>query len=344
MNTRYLIPCILCCISILAACNREEDTPLGASSPICFTAGNTDSIPKSYIATDDGSFKTNDAFGIYAFYTKNEGGTSSAYFENEKVTYNGKDWINEELYYWPTAGGNMSFMAYAPFGDKHIDMTNNGNIPPALAFDASEGKTDLLATNAGAFSCDEYIESGDKIPLKFHHILTKVTFKFNNQLNNAGYTMRINYISLTGMFHTKGKIDEDDWGDGTNPPVLEATDTQSKTKYTEFYSYSYDEDKVDLGDYKYNEPKNILSWYLIPQTVKKEMTVEIGIDLYRDGEKVTEGQTPTYVAKATLPATSWKANGHTAYTLSYEPETGIWVSLITQTNGWIEVDNTNTIE
>ena len=118
--------------AVTVSCNTklESDTPKDEPVAVDFSAylnrGVTTKAGVTGELTTDG-LKGADGFGVFAYYTADEpysGASGPSFMYNEKVTYDGTNWVYSPIKYWPNEFGaaassdevdRITFFAYAPY-------------------------------------------------------------------------------------------------------------------------------------------------------------------------------------------------------------------------------------
>ena len=106
----------------LAACSKNEVTPIDVDQQITFQAVVNKASTKAGTFDNSVKYPTDRPFGTYAFfYTTSGGYTKDAdkYIDNAKVenatnTTSGQAWTTNPVYYWPKQG-YLTFMSYSPY-------------------------------------------------------------------------------------------------------------------------------------------------------------------------------------------------------------------------------------
>lgn len=149
-----------------------------------------------------------DSFGVLASVytgTWSEDSCLPDYMYNVKVTQ-ASQWTTS--YYWPGAGRNIRFFAYAPYGGQGIvlsDKTSAGtpSITYTIPTDVADQQDLLVAATSGMAG-----NTAAAAPLSFAHALTAVRFTTGDDMMSG----RITKITLKGVYgsgsHTMGS---DSW-------------------------------------------------------------------------------------------------------------------------------------
>lgn len=332
---------------MLTACTEAgQDTlapaPEAPSIPVGFSALTHWDTPQTRLAEDASSntvsFTPGDAIGIFAYHNSS---TTPNFMNNQKVTFDGTNWTYAPVKYWPQNKGDiLSFYAYYPEsknsenGVIHIDTENE---KPLLTYNANQDyRTDLLTARTEGIN---YTTANGKVSLLFEHQLARVRLRFRNSWEEEQdkYHLGINYLYLT--YESNGTL------------IYNYTEDQATYANPTSTKRMADVSNIE-GYYPYNtnEYNDIIApFYLIPNFLKGG-AIELGIDVYEKNmdngqwEKVTAHNTPTYIVRADLPEKNKLEKGTTlVYNISYKPSAGITITLITEIDGWQEVENNNKI-
>lgn len=336
-------------VSSCASPFAGDDTPADGGTPVSFAAQSgwnnvTDGGNKAEDGTrlaegtDGTAFERGDAIGVFAY--KNDSSTPD-FMNNQSVMLDKTDtWTYSPIKYWPTdKGDRLSFYAYYPWRestDKEVIVIDANSSEPILTYNSQDEETDLLT----AYKKDLYYISGDaSVKLSFEHQLSKIRFCFRNAWieKSKKYHLGINYLHLS--CESNSTLTYDYGADN-------ATYTNPKTKI-------YNPEIVNIDDYfPYSDSKYydiVAPYYFVPGFIRNG-TIELGIDVFEFNDnvgkwvKTTEHNTPTYILKATLPENANLQKGTSvAYNISYKPESGIVITMITDVDGWETIDNDNRI-
>ena len=336
--------------------DEPVDIPCG-SVPVAFDAfGKWPDEPGTRAVTSGSStsFESGDAIGVTAYWIKDGGfiaDTAPNFMYNQKVEYSAGTavdesssgtWLYSPVKYWPVSG-KVNFYAYYPYaqaGDSRIVLSGNtANGEPTLTYTNSEADIDLMAASSKGLSPSGGSPSAASpapVTLYFHHLLARVRFRFRNAWEEKQeiYHLGINYLYFkcktnTVLTYYYG-TDKADYGVPVEkaymPEIINPEEYfEYSDKYTDFIS----------------------PYYFVPESIKSG-ELELGIDVFekRDGKwkKISVHETPTYIAKASLPDKSGLKKGSTVvYDISYKPADGLVITMITEVDGWTEVDNNNEI-
>ena len=119
--------------AVTVSCNTkiESETPKEEKVAVDFSAylnrGVASKAGKTGELTTDGLRGADAGFGVFAYYTADEpysGASGPSFMYNEKVTYDGTNWVYSPIKYWPNEFGaaassdevdRLTFFAYAPY-------------------------------------------------------------------------------------------------------------------------------------------------------------------------------------------------------------------------------------
>ena len=119
--------------AVTVSCNTkiESETPKEEKVAVDFSAylnrGVASKAGKTGELTTDGLKGADAGFGVFAYYTADEpysGASGPSFMYNEKVTYDGTNWVYSPIKYWPNEFGaaassdevdRLTFFAYAPY-------------------------------------------------------------------------------------------------------------------------------------------------------------------------------------------------------------------------------------
>ena len=119
--------------AVTVSCNTkiESETPKEEKVAVDFSAylnrGVASKAGKTGELTTDGLKVADAGFGVFAYYTADEpysGASGPSFMYNEKVTYDGTNWVYSPIKYWPNEFGaaassdevdRLTFFAYAPY-------------------------------------------------------------------------------------------------------------------------------------------------------------------------------------------------------------------------------------
>ena len=330
---------MLCAASFYACAELDPqrdvtwDIPCGGV-PVTFGAfGKWDDETGTRAVTSGNStaFVSSDRIGVFAY---NDNSRTPDFMNNQTVTFDGSTWTYSPIKYWPASeGSRLSFYAYFPqeeYGNS-VSINAQNSERPVLIYTCRDSKTDLLTAIS-----ENLTYSKRPVCLQFEHQLVQIRFRFRNAWEEKKdmYHLGINYLYFkcnmnTVLTYDYG-IDEAVYSDAAEKAYMpEVTNPKEYFEYSDKYT--------DI----------ISPYYFVPESIESGK-LELGIDVFeKKGEiwkKTTVHNTPTYIAKASLPDKSGLKKGSTVvYDISYKPDEGLVITMITEVDGWTEVDNNNEI-
>lgn len=179
----------------LASCSNEETV----EAP----KGNAISFGKAFV---NNSTRGGDAivldnltqFNVYGYMNAFTGGI----FDGTLVTKGADAWTYEGgLRYW-TADNNYAFAAIAPVTATYTYSTEGATFPAAKAdfgtiTFTNDGTKDLIYASQFATG----LASGNQtVNFQFNHLLSRVMFTFNNEIEGGEYTISVEDIKVTGVY------------------------------------------------------------------------------------------------------------------------------------------------
>lgn len=190
--------------AMLASCSNEETVKAPATGAIEF--GNL-FVNNSTRATDLDNTNLK-AFKVYGFMNNPAG----VVFDGEVVSRTAGVWTYGNLQYW-TAGQNYWFSGIAPVENAHWTYTPSAvesteyNGGGTIAFNNAnaKGQQDLIYAWSGKVACDAPANM-KKVGLTFNHLLSRVMFTFQNDLQNSNSTIVVKDVHITNAF-AEGSID-----------------------------------------------------------------------------------------------------------------------------------------
>lgn len=215
------------CLLATGACTTAEEPPVDASVPIGFSTQVEAVTKTSPVITEDGTgggttkltkfwvLGLHDGTGSYETYV----------FQNMAVSDEGGDniWDTKEPRYW-IRGLTYRFAAYSDGNEKIADgdYTAEGDEYPGVNYNGGTfringyeaGSRDLVFANTTGVKADDIIDaildpsSGDEtaVPLTFSHLLSMLTFTFDNQ---SGKDIEVVDIRFTVI--NQGDYMSSDW-------------------------------------------------------------------------------------------------------------------------------------
>ena len=210
--------------TIVAGCAKSEviDAP-NIDTPISFEAysGRT---PISKAQSIDGETAEDRqtalseiglGFVVYAYNTvastAQDGSTtytpdwSSLYF-NETLSYNGGWQFNlkegndtPNVYYWPSDGNDLAFVAYSNNGAVYVDPTSS-TTAPSLTISVSDEVADQKDIMVAKHVQTRTKES-DAVKLNFSHVLSRIYFELSSDRS-----ITVESVAVNGNFYSSGSV------------------------------------------------------------------------------------------------------------------------------------------
>jgi len=197
-----LLLCICGTLVLFSSCNKDENiTP--DTLPLSFTFGAVDETRTSSRAYEA---YTGKEFGVYAKLYKpkyNSGITGQQFMTNEKVMYNGSICETEKTYYW--VKGDTHFAAYSPFVGNPAGAEMKVTLP-ATPYEGYSyegvvnGRTDYMFSDEQLGGYEDF--TNGRVPIIFHHTLTKVDFSVQISKVQEGETtwgFNVNSLRLVNL-------------------------------------------------------------------------------------------------------------------------------------------------
>ena len=269
MKKLFVIAAALLC---LASCTKVEKKNTVESNIISFNVINYVQQTKANTAY------TGDAFGVFAFWTATDWATDgdiNVFMNNDKVVQSPEyapegEWGPVDVRYW-TKTGKITFAAYSPYtngASQGFSATPTSTKADGFEFaDFTIGANtdvDLMVADLAVDKSKnepEYMLSGNKdgVPILFHHVLSKIAFKFatveNPNPNVEDSQIIIHSVKINGINNT---------GDYTQNDTNVWADQSGDASYQ--YNPATGKDiTVNPGD----DPKgtDVESRILLPQTL-----------------------------------------------------------------------------
>lgn len=183
--------------AMLASCSLDETLETAQDTRVIgFSNAFVDNATRSV----DPSF-TKESLGNFAVYGFTQNGQI---FDGVTVSSsdNGATWTYNPTQYW-VEGNQYAFAAIAPANTVVADETRLGmsvtdyKVGMTVSFSNTDGKTDLLYANGGAFNADEtFMANPQPVSLTFKHQLSKVKFSFKNNVSGA-YNIKVTNVKIT---------------------------------------------------------------------------------------------------------------------------------------------------
>lgn len=224
MKKLYALIVPLCLV--LGACTTAEEPPVDASVPIGFSTQVEAVTKTSPVITKDETGGTTKLTKFWVLGLHDGTGSYETYvFQNMAVSDEGGDniWDTEEPRYW-IRGLTYRFAAYSD-GNENIadgDYTAEGDEYPGVNYNGGTfringyeaGSRDLVFANTTGVEADDIIDailnpgSGGEtaVPLTFSHLLSMLTFTFDNQ---SGKDIEVVDIRFTVI--NQGDYMSSDW-------------------------------------------------------------------------------------------------------------------------------------
>lgn len=220
---RFLFTWTLLILLVLHSCARMETSSDAGSQEI--------TVRTPVTKAED--FSADEAFGLYAFYTAEDAGTSYAagtdysvwqdrliYLENVCFAKVGDTWSGctpsgepveyvHTPYYWPLSG-SLYFIGYSPYRSVspklRDNITGNNNLFLSLDFTQNTDIEEMIDLKWFDFwsctdgTCDfskSYSKTESSLPVQFRRALSKVTFSFTD----SGDYYKLYSLKLTGCLN-----------------------------------------------------------------------------------------------------------------------------------------------
>lgn len=243
-------------------------------------------------ATPITSIADHAGFHVQAHYTKDGAEMANFYMDDDVTNQNGDVWSTTRTYYWPGAGYQLQFYAWAPADAAWTSVpeaptdTKLGYTVPA---DVADQKDLIVATT------DE-IEGNNNaaVPLCFRHICTAVKFQIGSQMQEG----TIKSVALKGI-RSSGTYDM-----ATNAWTLGET----TGNFAQTLTFSTTGSETD-GTAVTTDPQTFM---MLPQTLPEDATVEV---VFQDATTGTDR-----TLSASIAGTNWPQGQTVTYKLSVTPE------------------------
>lgn len=273
----------------------NSDMWIVASAEANFTGGCFAEIQPSTRATEGNSnnFETlYKSFGVYA-YVRSHSETdwnqseASVYINDDEPVKNGSIWENSPVRYWPGAGYDMRFFAYAP---KNLDFKDKTGSKNELELEyrvaqKAENQQDILATELTAAAGDR----NSTLDLHFKHLLTAVKVKLKEgDLKDFG---TVSKVSISGV-----------QGHGLYDATTATWQKDYDTKTMEFTS-----EPTVGGDDEANIVYGEFTFMMLPQVLTENAKIKIE---FSDGKQALEGTI------GGGDKTDWEKSAKVIYTIS----------------------------
>ena len=338
----------------LSSCSGADtddagNLPAASTMPISFTAlskwdeaqAKSSTSPHTRLSEDATtktlSFDKNDAIGVFAYLNSSE---TPNFMNNQKVTYDGVNWNYSPVKYWPNnEADKLSFYAYYPQEenpDNNIVIGNESSGNLILTYNSKKADVDLMVASNEVLS---YSSGNGRVALPFKHLLAKIRFRFRNdwEVEKNRYRLAINYLHFScntnNMLTYDFKSKKAEWSDSND-----CSYDPSVINIDGYYPYS----KNDFADI-------VAPFYFVPDLIKQGK-IELGLDVMQLNsttgiwEKITAHSTPTYIMQADLQNDIKISEGASLVcNISFKPSSGLTITMITEVDGWKEIDNDHKI-
>ena len=216
-------------IAAMAACTKSN-VQFDQPGEIAFQPVAQKATKATFAGT---AYPQDSTFNVWAWWgDKNAGATDASSFNTIYInnqTFERRDYVNwggsEKPYYWPTTG-SLFFAGYSP-----------ASIATQAGFGYSHGEQKFVVTgykqsNDIAKTTDlmwfhltdvSYDRTTESVPVKFHHALSWLTFRFSLKDNFTPQDWTVNSVKLIGI-KTKGNFEAERTG---------SADLQGTAKWTE---------------------------------------------------------------------------------------------------------------
>lgn len=189
----------LAAAAMLTACSNDTEVAMPKQDAISFD-GFVNKSTRATEETDIENLKTK-GFGVFGYMDNKNGRV----FTNEKVTFTNNAWTYTNKQYW-TAGKNYWFFALAPHNTAdRYEFTPADNLDEGGTIKANigVGEYDLIFAKSAKITTPDPLESMEKVPFTFDHLLSRVKFCFKNSLGNNNTSFVVSNVSIEG-FVNKG--------------------------------------------------------------------------------------------------------------------------------------------
>ena len=304
-TSRFLGLVALATLTLGSCSNDEVVNNYSQDNAIQFgTYMGRDVESRGQIITTDLLKKSEDGFGVFAYYHKdtyNLGDNFSANFmNNEKITWdsNKNEWTYSPVKYWPNNNGDkVSFIAYAPYHENEV-FPFQGKLKYTVSTSVTE-QEDLLWSKSQNFNKTKYDYGTDgKVEFTFGHALSRVYFTIaaGVDLTNMGGTLAkettiyVDQVTIKGL-NTTGTLD-----------LYAATATWSDWNTVEDYVWDYkyeNDDETELDNYVIEGDSHASAlplfktdndYFVIPQTLNENFAIEVVYRVFTVDDKLTEGK------------------------------------------------------
>lgn len=110
-------------------------------------------------------------------------------------------WDYEGLTYWPSNGGSLTFMAYGlNVPEANISLSSDLKTLTYTVPEAASSQADLVVAAPGTKTAS----TSGVVDLEFKHVLSRIGFQL--KLDGEGTTVKINNITLHGVFANQGTV------------------------------------------------------------------------------------------------------------------------------------------
>lgn len=261
------------------------------------------------------------SFGVWAYSyagTWSESCTPNL-INDEEVYYHSGMWKTANDHFWPGSGKNVTFFAYAPYGQSGLTKSASAGTPVLTYIVPLEVayQSDLLATDATTYAGDRNAAA----PLSFKHILTSIKF-----VTGTIPACTINSISIKGVY---GRGDYTLGASGWGSYGLKADFTIAVNKSfdgTSGVAITTDEQTL----------------MMVPQTLPAGAKIELNVTDANSthtitgslaGRVWTMGQTITYSLSSTLDVPTLIVNGPADFTKDGGTNSYSVTSYVTNSSG-----------
>lgn len=286
--------------AVLAGCSKDET--IEVSRPGAITFDSFVNLSTKGVADDlvEGTFTSFKVWGL-----ANSGETTIKPFNGTIVTKSASGWTYSPVEYWQN-GYTYSFVAVAPSEDEGSAAGQWALTAPtevgkygSIAFNNGPGTTDLIYatdTSNGPVSTDEACPTA--VNLTFNHLLSRVKFKFTNQMLDAS-VLNITNVTITNA-NTKGNVDLDNSASWS----LAVDNTTSNLN---FGGVLLEEDETE--GFVSNVSRETDHLYMIPLKGADAYILTFTVQRNYHG-----GLSKDYEHTVTLPAVEWAAGNSYCFT------------------------------
>ena len=194
MNKKFIVMAAIAAVFAtgFTACSNEEDAGksyngVSNKAGIEFST-NYDKMLSTRAAEASNATLQTDGFHVWAYNAT----TPATVMDNVTVSYAAGEWGYGNLYYWPTNGDLLKFMAVSPYewasgtgatnGQGTISSTATSTVVTDLIIPACASQRDLMFARQGTaaginLNGQDVTTAAGKVDLTFNHALSQIVFK-----------------------------------------------------------------------------------------------------------------------------------------------------------------------